>query len=222
MKKVIVLGAGELAIKICDWFHKSNNHILRQIIPAIPEPKWTESLSKWSNKNNMDLIESGNYEDCNIDDIDLVMSVFYNKIIKSSFIKKCSKIINLHNSPLPKYRGMSPINWALKDKQNEHGVTIHGISPGIDDGPIIAQLKYSLYPEFDEVIDVYKRSLLYAFVLFENTMPIIDKITPRPQDENETIYHSKSENSLLNERRYFTKKISLEIQKENKSNNKSG
>ena len=134
------------------------------------------------------------------------MSVFYDKIIKKKFIDRCGRIINLHNSPLPKYRGVSPINWALKNEEVEHGVTIHEITPGIDDGPIIAQLKYSIYPDIDEVEDVYKRSQVYGFTLFQQTMASFDNITPRPQNDSAAIYYDSTKNSLLGDRRYFTRK----------------
>ena len=137
------------------------------------------------------------------------MSIFYDKIIKKDFIDKCKKIINLHNAPLPKYRGVSPINWALKNKEQEHGVTIHEINPGIDDGRIIGQIKYSIYPEFDEVIDVLNRSVIYGYSLFVNTIPLLDQITPFEQDENNSSYYSGQENEFLKERRNFTKAESI-------------
>ena len=138
----------------------------------------------------------------------LGFSVFYDKIFKKDYIESCGKLINIHNGPLPEYRGMSPINWALKDKKSEHGITIHEITPGIDDGPIVSQLKYNIYPEFDEVIDVYKRSLEYGRVLFENTFPILNKIKPTKQNESSVIYHDSSEHHLLGDRKNFTRKES--------------
>ena len=98
--------------------------------------------------------------------------------------------MNLHNGPLPKYRGYSPINWALKNNEREHGVTIHEITPGIDDGPVVSQLKYSIYPEFDEVIDVYKRSIEYGWTLFQQTMPLLDKIEARQQVHSDMSYYT--------------------------------
>ena len=70
----------------------------------------------------------------------------------------------------------------MKNGETKHGVTIHEIIPEIDAGPIYAQLGYPIYPEFDEVIDVYEGALEYGWVLFSQTMPILDKIVPRPQD----------------------------------------
>lgn len=52
------------------------------------------------------------------------------------------RAVNLHPSLLPAYRGPSPLVGALLDgNENTHsGVTVHVLSPGIDEGPIIAQI----------------------------------------------------------------------------------
>jgi methionyl-tRNA formyltransferase len=207
-KKVIVMGKGDLCIKICEWFHHDPSHTLTHIVPVRPEPTWTGSITSWAKEHRVDLIESGNYRDLSAEAVaeaDIVMSVFYDKIIKKDFIDSCKKIINLHNAPLPKYRGVSPINWALKNNEQEHGVTIHEISPGIDDGRIIGQVKYSIYPEFDEVKDVLQRSVEYGYSLFKSTMPILDQITPAKQEDHLSTYYSSELNGFLKERRNFTK-----------------
>lgn len=220
MKKlnVVVLGKGDLAIKICEWFLNSKKYNLIGIVPDVPEPDWTGSLIKWAKKKRVTIVSSGHYQnlsqlDNSLFSIDLAVSVFYGRIIKENFIKRCKKIINLHNGPLPKYRGVSPINWALKNNEHKHGVTIHDITPGIDDGPVIAQLEYSIYPEFDEVIDVYKRALEFGWVLFEQTMPVLDKIVPRKQNHRRATYYHKTQNQLLGERIGFTKALSLKNEK---------
>ena len=213
MQNVIVMGKGELAIRVADWFMQSREHKLIAIVPVIPEPTWTRSFLCWAKTRNVTVVESGHYRDLRAElgetwRVDLAISVFYDKILKEWFINKCKKILNLHNSPLPRYRGVSPINWALKNGEHEHGVTIHEIAPGIDNGPIVAQLKYSIYPDFDEVIHVYNRAVEYGWVLFQQTVSLIDKIEARPQDEAQAFYHSKEDNSLLGERRDFTRQES--------------
>ena len=210
MKEVILMGKGRLAIKIAKWFNENPNYNLKLIVPVIPEPVWTDSLIEWSKQNNIEYMKSGNYQDIlevNNDnwEIDLVFSVFYDKIIKDFFIKKCNKILNLHNALLPKYRGVNPINWALKNNEPIHGITIHEISPGIDDGRIISQISYSIYPDFDEVQDVYNRALTYGWTLFEQTMPILDKIIPKIQDESQATYYSLNDSTKLGNRTNFTK-----------------
>jgi methionyl-tRNA formyltransferase len=209
-KNVVILGKGTLAIRVSQWFLEHPDYILSAIVPVIPEPSWTESLVTWAKKNKIPLIMSGNYNDLLQNPletpIDLAVSIFYDKIIKKDFIDACKKIINIHNGPLPRYRGVSPINWALKNNEYLHGVTIHEITAGIDDGPIISQVQYSIYPNLDEVRDVYLRAIEFAWVLFVQTMPIIEKIIPQPQIESKALYYSAKQNSMLEERRYFTKK----------------
>jgi methionyl-tRNA formyltransferase len=208
--KVVLLGKGDLAIRIANWFLHSEKYTLVEVVPVIPEPSWTGSLANWARDNGVPLVESGHYRDLqqlHTGDgrIDLAVSVFYDKIIRDWFIQSCRRIINLHNGPLPKYRGVSPINWALKNGEPEHGVTIHEITPGIDDGPIIGQVRYSIYPEFDEVIDVYRRSLEYGWTLFQQTAPMLDRIQPREQEHDRATYYSKLDNPRLGERSGFTR-----------------
>jgi methionyl-tRNA formyltransferase len=213
MKNVVVMGKGTLAIKVANWFLHSPAYTLTSIVPVIPEPTWTESFAAWADANSVPVIRSGHYRDLpeivnGERELNLVMSVFYDKIIKAWFIDRCKRIINLHNGPLPRYRGVSPINWALKNEEIEHGLTIHEITPGIDDGPIISQLKYSIYPQFDEVEDVYRRSLEYGWTLFSQTIPLLDQIKARPQVDADATYYSKQDNPRLGERSGFTRKSS--------------
>lgn len=212
MRNTVVMGKGDLAIRVANWFLQSKDFRLCSVVPVMPEPKWAPSLKNWAIENHVPVIESGHYKDlpelAGEGKVDLAVSIFYDKIIRDWFINRCERIINLHNGPLPKYRGVSPINWALKNEEVEHGLTIHEITPGIDDGPIIGQLKYSIYPEFDEVIDVYKRSIEYGWTLFQQTLPLLDKIRPRSQDEGAATYYSKHDNPRLGERSNFTRESS--------------
>src|SRR3989442_630446 len=210
MRSVVVLGKGALGIRVADWFLRSPNYKLQQVVPVIPEPQWTDSLVAWCRAHAVPVVESGHYRDiANVQHTDwkadLAFSVFYDKIIKGWFIKKCGRILNLHNGPLPKYRGVSPINWALKSGEVSHGATIHEITEGIDDGPIVSQATYSIYPEIDEVITVYQRALRFGWLLFQETMPLLDKIQARPQDQSVATYYSLKQNELLGDRRGFTR-----------------
>ena len=213
MKTVIVLGKGSLAIQVAEWFRRSPDHALLLVVPVMPEPKWTDSLAGWCRSRGVPMVESGHYVDIpNVRrgdwGVDLAFSVFYDKIIKSWFIGKCGRILNLHNGPLPRYRGVSPINWALKNGERSHGVTIHEITEGIDDGPVVSQVTYSIYPDVDEVEDVYHRALRFGWLLFQDTMPVLDRIKAQPQDHSAASYYSAKQNDLLGDRRSFTRTLS--------------
>ena len=202
-KNVVLLGKGSLAIQAASWLKKAHNLVL--IVPDMPEPSWTRSLKDWANNNDVHAIGSGDYRDVPGDlKIDLAISIFYGKIIKKDFIDRCGDIINLHNGPLPKNRGVRPINWALKNNEGTHGVTIHRITEGIDDGPILGQIIYPIYPEVEEVEDVYLKSLKYGWLLFLDVMSKIDFALKScsPQSENGS-YYSMKQNHLLGERNDF-------------------
>lgn len=209
---VVVLGKGPLAIRVCDWLRSQQDWWLAGIVPVVPEPTWTDSLGGWAAARDLPLVESGDYTDLAAHGggriADLGISVFYDRILPPAFIARFGRIVNIHNGPLPRYRGVSPINWALKNGESSHGVTIHEITPGIDDGPIVAQLNYSIYSERDEVEDVYRRALAYGWALFEQTMPILDRIEPTPQEDRLATYHGADDNELLGERRSFNRQLS--------------
>lgn len=47
--------------------------------------------------------------------------------------------INIHNAPLPRYRGMLPTFWQLYHGESQVGITIHRMNSGIDTGDILTQ-----------------------------------------------------------------------------------
>lgn len=209
-REVVLLGKGDLAIRIGEWFAKSDEYSLVAVVPSMPPPSWTASLVEWARTRRVPLVESGRYEDIpQLADPewqpDLAFSVFYSRIIKAKFISRCRRILNLHNAPLPRYRGCAPINWALKNGETHHGVTIHEITPGIDDGPIVNQVSFSIDPEREEVIDVYQRCLRYGWTLFKDTLERLDRLVPREQDHSAALYYSRGDSERLEERRSFTR-----------------
>jgi len=63
MQTVVVMGKGDLAIKVADWFLHSEKHKLVAIVPVMPEPAWTQSLASWGRANGVPVIDSGHYKD---------------------------------------------------------------------------------------------------------------------------------------------------------------
>lgn len=71
---------------------------------------------------------------------DLFVSVASPVIFKEKLIE-IPKLdcINIHNAPLPKYKGMLPNFWQLYHGEIKAGMTIHKMDSGIDTGDIVAQ-----------------------------------------------------------------------------------
>lgn len=208
-QKTVLSGKGKLACQALEYLYERQDEYGKIIVlPVIPEPTWTDSLVKKAESYNLEIVYSGHYRDVDWEGVDLLISIFYDKIYKKEQLEKVKKSINLHCAPLPKYRGMKPINHALKNEEKEHGVTIHEILPGIDNGGIISQVKFTINPEIDEVVDVYGRCLEHGWLLFQHTMPQLDKINPRPQNDEEAIYYSSKDDHLLGDRADFRRKDS--------------
>ena len=79
---------------------------------------------------------------------DLFVVVAYGQYIPQSVLAlPPSGSINLHPSLLPKYRGASPIQWALADGEPVTGVTILYVSEKMDAGDILSQREVPIGPE---------------------------------------------------------------------------
>ena len=67
------------------------------------------------------------------------------KILSKSFIKKFNgKIVNIHPSLLPKYKGLDTHIRAIKNKDKVAGCTVHFVTSELDSGKIILQKKIKI------------------------------------------------------------------------------
>ena len=68
------------------------------------------------------------------------------KILSSSFIKKFKgKIVNIHPSLLPKYKGLNTHQRAIKNREKYSGCTVHFVNSKLDSGKIILQKKVRIF-----------------------------------------------------------------------------
>ena len=74
--------------------------------------------------------------------IEFICLAGYMKILSAGFIKKFGKkIINIHPSLLPKYKGLNTHSRAIKNKDKLAGCTVHYVAAKLDSGKIILQKK---------------------------------------------------------------------------------
>ena len=73
-------------------------------------------------------------------DVDLFISITGNQIFKKPLLEiPRLGTLNLHTALLPKYRGLMPSFWVLKNKEKQTGVSVFFVDEGIDSGPILVQ-----------------------------------------------------------------------------------
>ena len=119
---------------------------------------------------------------------DLNVVVAYGQIIPSSitFLPKYNSI-NVHFSLLPKYRGASPIQWALLNGERKTGVTIFELNERMDEGDILAKEEIDIHSE-EGALELEARLAQKGAELLVKTIAKIGKIKPQKQDHSQATY----------------------------------
>ncbi|MEC8904692.1 MAG: phosphoribosylglycinamide formyltransferase [Pseudomonadota bacterium] len=79
---------------------------------------------------------------------DCVVLAGFMRILTPEFVDSfAGKLVNIHPSLLPKYKGLNTHQRAIDNGDKEHGVSVHFVTPELDGGPVIIQ---SRVPVFDE------------------------------------------------------------------------
>ena len=116
--------------------------------------------------------------------------VSYGKIIPQSIIDLFTPgIINVHPSLLPKYRGPTPIESAIKNGDETTGVSIMQLSAKMDAGPVYTAKQYPL-KGVETQIDLYQTLAVIGSDLLLETLPRIldESLQPEIQQEDAATY----------------------------------
>jgi phosphoribosylglycinamide formyltransferase-1 len=99
-------------------------------------------------------------------DIHLICLAGFMKILSKSFIKNFKgKILNIHPSLLPKYKGLNTHERAIRNKDKYSGCTVHFVNSRLDSGKIINQKKVRI-KKLDTPKTLAKRILIQEHKLY--------------------------------------------------------
>ena len=80
-------------------------------------------------------------------EVDFVCLAGFMRILGADFVNRwAGRMINIHPSLLPLYRGLDTHARALADGATRHGCTVHFVTPGLDEGPAILQAEVPVLP----------------------------------------------------------------------------
>ena len=97
------------------------------------------------NFKNKNLSEKKLLSILKINNIDMICLAGFMKILSGNFIKKFKgKILNIHPSLLPKYKGLNTHERVLNNKEKYSGCTVHFVNSRLDSGKIILQKKVKI------------------------------------------------------------------------------
>lgn len=81
----------------------------------------------------------------------LIVLAGFMRILSACFIERFSgRILNIHPSLLPKYRGLHTHRRALEAQECEHGVSVHFVTLELDGGPVVIQACVDVRPDDTE------------------------------------------------------------------------
>ena len=108
--------------------------------------------------------------DLNKENINIICLAGFMRILTANFIKKFKgKIINIHPSLLPKYKGLNTHQRALDNKENYSGCTVHFVNSRLDAGKIILQKKVRIFKD-DTSEKLSKRILKQEHLLYPKAL----------------------------------------------------
>jgi phosphoribosylglycinamide formyltransferase-1 len=83
-------------------------------------------------------------------DIKIVCLAGYMRILGAAFVERWrGRILNIHPSLLPAYKGLHTHERALADGVKQHGCSVHLVTPELDDGPVLIQARIPVLPDDD-------------------------------------------------------------------------
>jgi len=95
------------------------------------------------------------------------------RILSKKFIKRFKgKIINIHPSLLPKYKGLDTHNRAINNNDKYSGCTVHYVTPKLDSGKIILQKKVKIFKN-DNAKSLQKRILKQEHKIYPKALKMI-------------------------------------------------
>ncbi len=120
---------------------------------------------------------------------DIIVLAGFMRLLSPEFcIRWAGRLINIHPSLLPKHKGLHTHAQALADGSLEHGCTVHFVTPGMDEGPTIAQANVPVLPAdtpdslaarvLVQEHKLYPRALAMVAASLAGTAPLIRRIMP--------------------------------------------
>ena len=142
--KVFLLGAGALAMRCIPNLLK-HFHIV-----GIHCPFYENELRELAVEQNIRLQDV--FEKIWDEEVDYYLMLAYPYLVDERYLRN-NTVLNVHNSLLPKYRGLHAFVWALLNDEAETGYTLHRVNRFVDDGPIWFQAERKI-TDSDTIINL--------------------------------------------------------------------
>ena len=163
---VFISGTGSNLKNLIKFSNKKNSPIsINLIISNTKKAKGLKYAKQYNiekkvlNFNNNKINEKKNLDFLIKKEINFICLAGFMKILSKNFIKRFKgKIINIHPSLLPKYKGLNTHERVINNNENISGCSVHYVTGKLDSGKIIMQKKIKISKE-DTAISLRKKIL---------------------------------------------------------------
>ena len=170
---VFISGTGSNLKSLIQFAKKKNSPIsIELIISDNPKAKGLKfgKIFKISKKvfnyKNKIIAEKKIISEINNKKIKLICLAGFMRILSKNFIKRFKgKILNIHPSLLPKYKGLNTHQRAISNNEKYSGCTVHVVNSRLDAGKIILQKKVKI-SKFDTAKSLAKKVLIQEHKLY--------------------------------------------------------
>lgn len=203
--KIAFFGTSEFSLIVLKELKK--NGIVPELIVTTPDkPQGRKMIltptptKVWAEENSIECVEPVKLKDENflnkIKKYNLHIVASYGKIIPKVVIDMPKfKMLNIHPSLLPKYRGSSPLQEQILNDEKEVGVSIMLIDEQVDHGAVVAQKKAEIAQWPVGFLSLQEILAKEGSKLLSEILPewIKRKITAKVQNDNEATFTKKVE-----------------------------
>jgi methionyl-tRNA formyltransferase len=201
MRRVVIIGKNRLAAACLATVLETGDEVVRAVADPADDGTdgWQPSFRAASENAGVSVDAPANVNDeafvASIRSVmpDFLLSFQAAQILRRPLIETAAvAALNLHFGPLPRYRGVAPIAWAIINGEASTGVTIHHIDPGVDSGAIVRASAVPIAPT-DTGRSLYDKCTDAGIDLFRVAWPQIRDVPPvgSPQDDAGALYYNR-------------------------------
>ena len=177
---VFISGTGSNLKNLIKYSLKNNSkYIIKLIVSNESNAKGLDHAKKFKiekkifNYQSVIKSEKDILDKLNKKKIEIICLAGFMKILSSSFIKKFKgKIINIHPSLLPKYKGLNTHQRVLNNNEKYSGCTVHYVNSKLDSGKIIIKKKVKIFKS-DTTDKISKRILKQEHLIYPKALDLV-------------------------------------------------
>lgn len=196
-RNICIAGKNRVAIETLKLFTEQTNLKIYScpVLSDLGEDDWQPSFKKFSMLNRIEMLKLDEVKQ--LKEV-VFLSMEYDRLINPIDLAS-AKLLNVHFSLLPAYKGCYTSVWPLYFGESRTGVTLHEIDAGIDTGSIIDQLEIPLNDRINAT-QLYETYQDAAVALVEKNLKGIVSASYRasPQPPGGSSYFSRASLKRIN------------------------